>query len=236
MNNSIKLNSIASSYLELFKPSSNNLKKDKLLVGTLNNNSSINKFYSIINFKYKNVDISNIDSAYLYLYIDDIIYSDFPFKSIVIYENISDINLKEFTFENPPIKSENHIDSCLPFNFAKHYVNIDITSLYKNFNNKNYFSIVIDSPKNKTTSILKIHSVNSQNPPYIILNLKNSYKEKTLEKDNSIKDIDYFYNESNSSKKYDYDKILSELSLLNKKFNELKKRLDEITIEPIKFK
>lgn len=233
--NNIKLNSISSSYLELFKPSSNNLKKDKLLIGTLNNNSSINKFYSIINFKYENINISKITSAYLYIYLDDIIYSDFPFKNIVIHENLSDLNLKEFTFENPPIKSENHIDSCLPFNFAKHYVSIDITSLYKNSNNKNYFSIVIDSPKNKATSVLKIHSVNSQNPPYIILNLKDFYKEKTIEKDNSIKDINFF-NESNLSKKHDYDKILSELALLNKKFNELKKRLDEITIEPIEFK
>lgn len=129
--NNIKLNSISSSYLELFKPSSNNLKKDNLLIGTLNNNSSINKFYSIINFKYENINISKITSAYLYIYLDDIIYSDFPFKNIVIHENLSDLNLKEFTFENPPIKSENHIDSCLPFNFAKHYVSIDITSLYK---------------------------------------------------------------------------------------------------------
>ena len=233
--NNIKLNSISSSYLELFKPSSNNLKKDKLLIGTLNNNSSINKFYSIINFKYENINISKITSAYLYIYLDDIIYSDFPFKNIVIHENLSDLNLKEFTFENPPIKSENYIDSCLPFNFAKHYVSIDITSLYKNSNNKNYFSIVIDSPKNKATSVLKIQSVNSQNPPYIILNLKDFYKEKTIEKNNSIKDINFF-NESNSSKKHDYDKILSELALLNKKFNELKKRLDEITIEPIEFK
>ena len=87
----------------------------------------------------------------------------------------------------------------------------------------------------KATSVLKIHSVNSQNPPYIILNLKDFYKEKTIEKDNSIKDINFF-NESNLSKKHDYDKILSELALLNKKFNELKKRLDEITIEPIEFK
>ena len=134
--NNIKLNSISSSYLELFKPSSNNLKKDNLLIGTLNNNSSINKFYSIINFKYENINISKITSAYLYIYLDDIIYSDFPFKNIVIHENLSDLNLKEFTFENPPIKSENHIDSCLPLNFAKHYVSIDITSLYKNSNNK----------------------------------------------------------------------------------------------------
>ena len=86
--NNIKLNSISSSYLELFKPSSNNLKKDKLLIGTLNNNSSINKFYSIINFKYENINISKITSAYLYIYLDDIIYSDFPFKNIVIYENL----------------------------------------------------------------------------------------------------------------------------------------------------
>ena len=64
--NNIKLNSISSSYLELFKPSSNNLKKDNLLIGTLNNNSSINKFYSIINFKYENINISKITSAYLY--------------------------------------------------------------------------------------------------------------------------------------------------------------------------
>ena len=75
--NNIKLNSISSSYLELFKPSSNNLKKDKLLIGTLNNNSSINKFYSIINFKYENINISKITSAYLYIYLDDII---FPLK------------------------------------------------------------------------------------------------------------------------------------------------------------
>ena len=70
MNNSIKLSSMASSYLELLKPSLNNCQSDKLIVGNINDKLCINKFCSIINFKYENIDFSNIDSAYLYIYLD----------------------------------------------------------------------------------------------------------------------------------------------------------------------
>ena len=225
MNNSIKLSSIASSYLELLKPSLNNCQSDKLIVGNINDKSCINKFCSIINFKYE-----NIDSAYLYIYLDSMIYSDFAFKNIIIYENMSETNLKEITWKNPPINSEKHIDSCIPFSFANHYVNINITSLFKFSNKNNCFSIIIDSTTSKNTSIVKFHSVNSLNPPYIILNLKDSYKETIPYQNNFLKESDY-------------DKVISELTLLNKKFDELKKeiaslkkKLDQITIEPIESK
>ena len=230
MNNSIKLSSMASSYLELLKPSLNNCQSDKLIVGNINDKLCINKFCSIINFKYENIDSSNIDSAYLYIYLDSMIYSDFAFKNIIIYENMSETNLKEITWKNPPINSEKHIDSCIPFSFANHYVNINITSLFKFSNKNNCFSIIIDSTTSKNTSIVKFHSVNSLNPPYIILNLKDSYKENIPYQNNVLK-------ESN------YDKVISELALLNKKFDELKKEttalkksLDKITIEPIELK
>lgn len=230
MNNSIKLSSMASSYLELLKPSLNNCQSDKLIVGNINDKLCINKFCSIINFKYENIDSSNIDSAYLYIYLDSMIYSDFAFKNIIIYENMSETNLKEITWKNPPINSEKHIDSCIPFSFANHYVNINITSLFKFSNKNNCFSIIIDSTTSKNTSIVKFHSVSSLNPPYIILNLKDSYKENIPYQNNVLK-------ESN------YDKVISELALLNKKFDELKKEttalkksLDKITIEPIELK
>jgi len=235
LNNSIKLSSIASSYLEFLKPSLNNCQSDKLIVGNINDKLCINKFCSIINFKYENIDFSNIDSAYLYIYLDSMIYSDFAFKNITIYENMSETNLKEITWKNPPINSEKHIDSCLPFSFANHYVNINITSLYKFSNKNNCFSIIIDSTTSKNTSIVKFHSVNSLNPPYIILNLKDSYKENTINEN-----IPY---QNNVLKESDYDKVISELTLLNKKFDELKKetaslkkKLDKITIEPIELK
>ena len=236
MSNLVRLNSISSSYIELLNPSSNNCKSNKLIVGTFYNKSSTNKFFSIINFKWENIENSNIDSAYLYIYLDSMECSDLSFKNIFIYENTESNDLT--SLQSPPVNLKPHIDSCIPFNFVNHYVNINITSLYK-FSNKNKaLSIVINSNSDKNTSIVKFQSSNSLNPPYIILNLKNPCK-KISYNDTPITKVP----SCNSLKEYDYDKVNTELSLLNKQLDELKKevssltkRLNKITIEPINLK
>lgn len=116
-----------------------------------------------------------IEFAQLCLYVKDInkessFYSN---GSFCIYKNEENFDINAVTWNNTPLTS-----CCLPFSIENsllgHYVKIDISQYIKQWlQDRANYGITIE-PQNYYSSLIKFASINSNNPPLILIKYKSA--------------------------------------------------------------
>lgn len=149
-----------------------------LFAGSVHKTSSHSTmFKSLITFDLSNLQPHPISSAYLCVFVKDI-NSDTSYYSndaLSLYKNTCDFNVKSVTWNTlPPTNSPMHI-SITPNDVGK-YIKINITYIVNSWiqDDKNY-GITLEA-NNFYSSLVKLASANSSNPPWLLIKYKN-YKD-----------------------------------------------------------
>ena len=221
-----------STYVDKAHPNNNYYSDNKLIVGIINKNSSgKNEFKSILKFDISDIYYSSIDSAFLFLFVEDLKSVPNLGNSISISGFTNDVSLEDINWYNASkyILTE-RIDSFISPLYINNYIKIDISSIFKSLpKNSTTFNLIIEHTPITHNSIIKFSKSISKFPAYITL-----YTES---ENNIEKDIDYSFNdnsnileeiEDNNKKINSYDEILNIIDIQNNKINSIDNILLEI--------
>ena len=207
MENIITINSTKATYIDRFHSSTNYNKSDNLIAGIINKrNTGCNIYRTILNFNINDVNPDMIASAYLFIFVDKMRFSqDVPLNISILgnYENIDFSTLSWDSFPNDGFTKTLQLN--LPKNAIDSYIKIDVTSIIKDLSQFDInYNLIFTPTDTNANIIISFSSINSTNLPYLKLELN---KEQILNSEldenhneNIDKENDIFDDSKNISK------------------------------------
>lgn len=174
MSSIVKLKCIGTNYVDSGNANKNFCECRNLFAGSIHKTSSRSiMFKSLITFDLSKLQPYPISYAYLCVYVKDI-NSDTSYYSnntISLYKNTCDFDVKSVTWNTVPLTDSPMHLSIKPSDIGK-YVKINITHIVNSWiqSNTNY-GITLEA-NNFYSSLVKLASLNSQNPPWLLLEYK----------------------------------------------------------------
>ena len=172
MVSSIRINCTDSTYVEKNNPSKSYTKEEKLLTGiTYATPSDFNIFKTLLKFDTSKLNNHTIKSAFLYLFVEEIQFTNTKSYNTIISKNLTNTNLLTINWVNYP--------KTLPinkytFNISKKnvgkYVKLNITELIDSWVKENMnYGLTLEPLDMNQSSLVKFSSHNSLKPPYLLL-------------------------------------------------------------------
>lgn len=218
-----------STYLDKAHPKNNYYSDEKLLVGIINKNSPVkNEFRSVLKFDISDIYCNSIDSAFLFLFVENLKSVPNLGNSISISGFTEDIYLEDINWQDT---SEYiltpKVNSFISPLYINKYIKIDISSIIKSLpKNINTCNLLIEHTPITHNSIIKFSKSSSKFPAYITL-------DANFEND-SVKDNDYSFNdnsnilEENNEANTPYNEILDTIDIQSDKINSIDNAILEI--------
>ena len=173
MDSIMKLKPIGNTYVDSSKPNENFSTSKNTLAGSFHETpSNLVMYKTLIKFDLS-VIYFPIQFAHLCLYVKDIntdssYYSN---NNLCFYKNINQFNASKVTWNTTPDTSDVNQFTVDEKNI-KSYIKLDLTRFVKDWlNNDNNYGITIES-HNYYTSLIKFSSLNSNNPPWLLVKYK----------------------------------------------------------------
>lgn len=243
MENLINIKCTDSTYLCNSYPNNNFYKEKNLLIGSIISNfQNYNLFKSLLRFHISDLNLDSAKNMYLYLFLENIHHANNNAAiNISLSENDEDFNISNINWLTCP-KKNNHtqINVNIPTKSIKKYIKIDISHIIKSLTSyTNIYNILIEPLNFNSSSAIQFSSINSENPPYLVL-VNNSIDNKdflyTFESSNNNDDNE------NTEKNQKYEKkdindnddsdiedfsadIINELNAQNSRFDALEENL-----------
>ena len=238
-----RVNCSVSTYIEsLHRNRNTNLERSTLVGNILDTNTEKNNIcMSLLKFDVPKLNKSKVLSASLFLYVENIETYSENFKNILISPNNSDFSLKSLSWNTPPKVSNSDVyEVTVPINKINKYIEIDITSMFNLWLKGNNFGLTIASRKSKAISLIHFASINSNKPPYILINIENDEKViPSISNDifNSFNVNTPSIRENTFNNNCDILERMEELeekyNILNNKLDKICRYLNNIEIDPI---
>lgn len=163
-------------------------KNSTLTAGIVRNRSiGVNIYKTILSFNLSDLKPDIVESATLYLFVENIQYTDTSFKNIGICGNYEHVNTKTLNWNTFPMEgSTEMLRLTIPKNSNGAYIKINITAIMKELAKYDVNYNFIFAPINITSNmIVKFASFNTKNPPYIRLELNDDDSFRQIKKDTS---------------------------------------------------
>lgn len=173
MSSVMKLKPIGTTFVDSSNATQNFSNLNKTLAGSVHETSSNLKMYkTLITFDLSMLYFP-IDFAYLCLYVKDI-NSDSSYYSnnnLCFYKNMNSFDVNTVTWNTTPETSDSN-QFVINDNSIGSYIKVDISRFVDTWvNNKHNYGITIEA-HNYYTSLIKFASLNSNNPPWLIVKYK----------------------------------------------------------------
>lgn len=208
METSIKINCENSTYIDKSHTNSNYSNDDNLITGLIKTkDSKINICISILNFSTINLDYSNINHAYLYIFLEDIKTVKNKPANLNIIGNFDYIDISRINWSNfPENVSSNGISLEIPISEKNSYIKIDVTDIinYLAQFDINY-NLLISPVAPYASTFVKFSSCNSNNPPYLILEKLKNHSSIASDKNTYNKKPENYGNDDNIDSIYNFD-------------------------------
>lgn len=155
-----------------------------ILAGIVSNRYDLNAYKTLLKFDFTDVEKCNIESAFLYLYINDKKCIEEVYNSnLIIINNLDNFDIKKVNWYNQPkINLDDPIKLIIREENKKSYIKVDIRQFIDNeMLEEGNLGLTIQGIAQCKTSLVNFASCNSVNRPYIEI------------KYNSICDDEYYY-------------------------------------------
>lgn len=172
----MKFKASGATYLDSENSNSNFSNSNILFSGVLHDKSSkYRRYKTLINFDLSRLDSYPIETAYLCLFVSSINSDSSYFSNnlLSVNRNISNLNLKSVNWDTSP-STDSPIDFSIDPDSVGKYVSLNITHLIRYWieSGKNY-GISIEE-QNFYSSLIQFNSINSNNPPWLLIEYKSS--------------------------------------------------------------
>ena len=170
----IKFKPVATTFVDSSHSNKNFSSLEKMLAGSIHTTASTSIMYkTLLSFDLSILCSCPIKYAYLFLHLKDI-NSDSSYYSnnnLSLYKNVYPFNSSKVTWNTVP---ETSILNAISIKESEvgFYTKFDLTNFFKNNISYDNLGITIE-PSNYYSSLIKFSSVNSDNPPWLILKYNN---------------------------------------------------------------
>lgn len=172
MVSSIRINCSNSTYIEKNNPNQSFSNAKRLLTGIVYTNpSNYNIYKTLLKFDTSKLNNHSIQSAFLYLFIEEIDSTSTRSDNIIISKNTATTNPFTINWSNYPktIPLNKYTLSIATRKVGK-YIKINITDLVESWVNTNTnYGLTLEPTDFNYTSIIQLASHNSLKPPYLLL-------------------------------------------------------------------
>lgn len=141
-----------------------------ILAGIVSNKYDLNAYKALLKFDFTDVEKCNIESAFLYLYINDRKCIEEVYNSnLIVTNNLDNFNIKKVNWYNQPKTNlDNAIKIIIRGENKKNYIKVDIRQFIDNgILKEGYLGLTIQGIAQCKTSLVKFSSCNTINRPYI---------------------------------------------------------------------
>lgn len=218
-----------STYLDKAHPKNNYYSDEKLLVGIINKNSPVkNEFRSVLKFDISDIYCNSIDSAFLFLFVENLKSVPNLGNSISISGFTEDIYLEDINWQDT---SEYiltpKVNSFISPLYINKYIKIDISSIIKSLpKNSSVCNLLIEHTPITHNSIIKFSKSSSKFPAYITLAA--NFENDSVKNDNLSFNDNPNILEEDIEANTPYTEILDTIDIQNNKINSIDNAIFEL--------
>ena len=176
MNDSIKINATYSSYVTSLEPYTNFSDSVDLFAGVrLINYYEFDIYKTLIRFDVSEIKYKIIESAYLYLFVKEVISNSNCYESeFIVKRNIKGLDANSVTLSNiHEIDYNKSSKFIVNKSYSGRYIKIDISNIVNKWaEGEENYGIIIEGINKEL--FCKFSSINVNNPPYLIVSYTDS--------------------------------------------------------------
>lgn len=212
---SVQVNCENATYVSKSHSNTNYSNDDSLIISLIKGqNHKTNASISLLAFPSLNLEFNNINHAYLYLFLEDIMTAKNKSAKLNVIGDFDYIHIEKANWNN---FSLDNLSNKLPIEISpsqiNSYIKFDVTDLVSKLAKFDInYNILVSPVTSSTNTFVRFSSCNSSNPPYLVLE-KFEDSHSKLSSENTYDNVTALDHENS----YDDHKVLSDKHIYNEK-------------------